>query len=143
MIHQTWSNCKFFVPVCPLFQQKFFAFPPNKKVRHSPKIRAVSKKGLAYFLNMRYNKGTRQIEAGRKVVTHLTPLCRRTSSYTTALLRQPLLYSKRRPFTRGGFKGFVSDKCGVGYFILRRFCLSWRKTPTEGRDFPPSAGMCR
>ena len=114
MIHLFLAKRKVFWAASPDFRQKIFAFPSDKKVRHSPKIRAVSKKGLAYFLNMRYNRNTRQIEAGRKVVTHLTPLCRRRNLLHNSFAAPALIILETPSFIKGGFKGVVSVSCGVG-----------------------------
>ena len=89
---------------------------------------------------MRYNRGTRQIEAGRGVVpAPHAPMQELLPPNTIAtMLRQSPLYRKRRPLSRGGFWGFVSVSCGVGFYDPAPLSFVLAGVPkTGGREVPP------
>ena len=108
------------------------------KARHGPKIRAMPKIVLAFFLNLRYNKDTRQNEAGYRVFAPpCNPMQETNPPNTTALLRQPSLYRKCRRLSRAVFRGLCLSVAVWGSYILRRFRLPWRKRPTGAGMVPP------
>ena len=84
------------------------------KVRHSPKIRAASKKILAHFPDMRYNGATRQIEAGYRVsLPPCNPMQETYLLHNSVAVPAPII-SETPLFIKRRFLGFVSVSCGVG-----------------------------
>lgn len=75
----------------------------------------MSKKGLAYFLNMRYNRDTRQIEAGREAVpAPHAPMQERTLLHNS-IAAPALIISKTPPFIKRRFLRVCvcQLRCGV------------------------------
>ena len=81
-----------------------------------------------------YSRSTRQIKAERGGLDHpRAPMQERALLHNsfaapTLIIPESLLLYKCF-FARG----FVSDKCGVGFTVLRRFCLSRREKPGRER----------
>ena len=79
----------------------------------------------------RYNSGVGMTKAGRKVVGHLTALCRSGSSYT-AFQRPRLIIPVPLYFYKGGLNGFCVVLCAVWGFALRRLCCFGGKVRGAG-----------
>lgn len=95
------------------------------------------KKLLAYFSDMRYNGSTRQIEAGRKVVTHPTSLCRRIGLPHNSFCYASPHYNENSAVYQGRFLGVCVVNRGVGFCNPAPLSFALAEMPIGGPGNPP------
>lgn len=123
-----------------------FAQSPKLKNAHQKRTSTGIGRGpknmliyLAFWDSRVYNVVKANKGRAKGATNTLRPYAGEAASHTIAFATPASLYRTFHDFTRPGL-GFVSVLCGVGYYILRRFCLSrWspRKKP-EGDGCNPT-----
>ena len=86
---------------------------------------------------MRYNGSVRQIEAGRKVVTHLTSLCRRQDLPHNSFCYASPHYTENVAVYQGRFYEVCVVNRGVGFYNPAPLSFALAEMPGGGREVPP------